>query len=523
MRKSTKFALLGLVTFMSVLSCNKQEQPKPVTPEPEIDYSQVDPNNIAFTSDDLIQTKFGGLGVEWGAYEDTDKIAEDGWERIIKYMNHLGAARIRLMINYDWFCQNFDNKGNTNPNDDTWTYNFNNKYARNMIELLEYCQVHRVDVAFGCWNVIGDFDEDPWKMMEKVSSDIRWAKITADVLNFLVNQKGFSCIKWFVNTNEPNFKGVKGRSKNYNNTYKIWEKGVKNVRAALDKIGLTKIGIIGGDTTGFEGTNEYFTNIAKRIPDKVADYGAHLYLGNYDIDSGKMLEQIQTIYKKVKQLDPGLGVDRDADIWEAGLLDGKDINDCQQNIVNPDYAIRMADYTLQCLAGGVNGVVYWDFDDAMHFMYNNNTQTPKEWGMFSSLAEASSGKQELRPWYHTSSLLCNLFKKGNKIYAPLQNHTQVQSVYRTIATINQDGTEGGFVCANSGRTPITKTFYMDDEVAGDKLYIYRFAEDTYRIGADGFIEPNEIIDGSLNKKITFTIPKRSVYFVSNHLLRVEEE
>ena len=510
MKKSTKYALLGLVTLMSILSCNQ----KGGSTEEKIDYSKVDPNNIAFTSDDLIQTSFGGLGVEWGAYEDTDKIAEGGWDRIINYMDHLGAARIRLMINYDWFCQNFDNKGNTDPADDTWTYNFNNKYAKNMIQILEYCQVHRIDVAFGCWNVIGDFQDDPWKMMEKVTSDIRWAKITADILNFLVNQKGFSCIKWFVNSNEPNYVGDEGSSKNYNNSFEVWAQGVKNVRAALDEIGLEHIGIVGGDTTGYEGTMEYFTKIAKNIPDKVADYGAHLYLSNIEVDRGEMLNEVQDIYKRVKKLDKGLGIVRDADIWEAGLLDGKTVLDCQQLIDTPDYAVRMTDYTIQCLAGGVNGIVYWDFDDAMHFMYFANLTTPKEWGMFSSLAEASSGKQALRPWYHSSSLLCHMLKKGNKIYSPLQNSPEVNMRFRSIATVSQDGQQAGFVCINSG-SETTKTFYLDEQVAGDTLYIYRFAADTYKLDVDGFIEPNEEIPGSLNKKITLTVPAHSAYFVSN--------
>ena len=515
MKKAYKFALLGLVTFMSILSCNKQEvQEKEAT----IDYSQVDPNNIAFTSDDLIQTSFGGLGVEWGCYEDTDKIAEGGWDRVINYMDHLGAARIRLMINYDWFCQNFDNKGTKDTSDDTWTYNFNNKYARNMITILEYCQVHAIDVAFGCWNVIGDFQDNPWDMMEKVTSDPRWAKISADVLNFLVNQKGFSCIKWFVSSNEPNYLGFEGSSKNYHNTYKKWETGVKNVRKALDDIGLYNVGIVGGDTTGLEGTEEYFTNIAKRIPNYVADYGAHLYLNNIEVDKGEMLDQIQEVYKKVKKIDKGLGIVRDADIWEAGLRDGKTAMDCQQLIATPDYAVRMADYTLQCVAGGVNGVVWWDFDDAMHFMYSANISTPKEWGMFSSLAGASAAKQELRPWYHSSSLLCHLLRKGNKVYSPLQNSTQVNMNFRTIATVSQDGTQGGFVCANASSRAATKTFYLDEQVTGDKLYIYRFSANTYELDEDGWIQPNEIIDGSLNKKITLTVPGRSVYFVSNSRL-----
>ena len=143
MKKRGKFTLLCLTSLLSLLSCGGNEEPMqsgPIVP------TNIDMDNIAFTSDDITSKSFGGLGVEWGAYEDTDKIAEGGWDRVIHYMDHLGAARIRLMINYDWFCQNFDSHNNTDPSDDTWTYNFTNKYARNMVEILEYCQIHAIDV-----------------------------------------------------------------------------------------------------------------------------------------------------------------------------------------------------------------------------------------------------------------------------------------------------------------------------------------------------------------------------------------
>lgn len=521
MKKVERFGLLGLATLLSLFSCQKNEDLSSNVNQNSsptravVDTSSVDKYHIAFVKEDITQKNFGGLGVEWGAYEDTDKIAEGGWDRIIHYMDHLAAARIRLMINYDWFCQNFDNKGNRDPSDDTWTYNFTNKYAKNMIDILEYCQIHHIDVAFGAWNVIGSLEGDIWNMMDQVTSDIRWAKITSDVLNFLVNEKGFSCIKWFVSSNEPNFTGSKGSSKNYNNTYQKWEQGVKNVRNALDAIGLNRIGIIGGDTTGFEGTEEYFTGIASNISNIVADYGYHLYLNNIAVDRGVMLEEINKLHTKIKYIDPKFGNSKKVDIWEAGLLDGKTILDCQKLINTVDYGVRMMDYTLQCLAGGMNGVVYWDFDDGMHFMYSLNSTTPKEWGMFSSLAEASSGKQELRPWYHSISLLTHLFKKGNVIYSPLQNDTSIDNTFRSIATISKDGTQGGFACVNAGVRTTTRTFYMNDEVKGDKLYIYYFGEGTYRLGEDGFIEPNDVIEGSLNKKITLTIPSRSGVVVSN--------
>lgn len=479
----------------------------------------VDPDRIAFQHADLIQESFGGLGVEWGVYEDTDKLAENGWERVIKNMDYLKPSRVRVMTNYDWFVTDFDNKGTKDKNDDTWNYNFANKYALNMFEILTYCQTHNIDVALGAWNVIADLNNDVWGMMDEVTSDIRWAKLSSDMLDFLVHKKGFTCIKWFVSSNEPNYLGYEGSSKNYNNTYAKWEKGVKQVRKALDDVGLNWIGIVGGDTTGLEGTNEYFTNIAKNMPDTVADYGCHMYLSNYLVDKGVLYSEIKTLYDKIMKIDRGLGKVRQADVWEAGLLDGKNsATDCQALIRTVDYAVRMGDYTIQCLAGGINSIVYWDFDDGMHFMYSNNQQTPKEWGMFSSLASSSAEKQELRPWFHSSSLLTHMLKEGNRIYSPLQNDPEVCDSFRSIATISPDGKQGGFAAVNSGIKKVTKTFYMEDKVEGDKLYIYTFCEGEILLGEDGFIKPSKVIDGSLNKKITLDIPYNTMVVVSNERL-----
>ena len=157
MKKGIKIAVLSMISLLSLASCGK-----------------ADLNTITFNDSDLIQESFGGLGVEWGAYEDTDKLIEGGWEKVIAHMDHLEAARIRLMISYDWFCQNFDDNGNDDKTDDTWTYNFSNKYALNMIEILEYCQIHNIDVAFGAWNVIGSLGEDDrifgWKQIANASA-----------------------------------------------------------------------------------------------------------------------------------------------------------------------------------------------------------------------------------------------------------------------------------------------------------------------------------------------------------------
>lgn len=504
--KPLKIALLGVVGLLALSACNTGKR------------KVTDKEEVYFYHEDINQESFGGLGVEWGAYEDTDKLIEGGWDLVLKHMDHLGAARIRLMINYDWFCQNFDDKGDYDKTNDTWTYNYTNKYARNMIDILEYCQTHNIDVAFGAWNVIGNLGNDVWNMMDEVTSDIRWAKISADTLDFLVNKKGFTCIKWFVSSNEPNWLGAQGASKNYNNTYEKWAQGVKNVRKALDAIGLQKVGIVGGDTTGFEGCEEYLINISKGLKKEVADYGAHLYLSNIMVDRGEMQAGIEDLYRRIKKNDKRLGKTIQADIWEAGLRDGKTILDCQTLIATANYAVRMADFTLQALAAGINGICYWDFDDAMHFMYSANATTPKEWGMFSSLAEASSGAQELRPWYHSSSLLTHLFKKGNKIYTPVLSSDDENGTFRSVATVSPDGKYGGFAAVNAGFKPVTKRFFLADQVEGAQTYVYIFNENSYRLGDDGYIIPNYVIEKSINNQFTMEIPSSTAVVFSNERL-----
>ena len=41
----------------------------------------VDKDNIVFRHDDIVLTNFEGLGVEWGTYEDPDKLTADSWKR----------------------------------------------------------------------------------------------------------------------------------------------------------------------------------------------------------------------------------------------------------------------------------------------------------------------------------------------------------------------------------------------------------------------------------------------------------
>ena len=482
--------------------------------------SKVNKDNLVFDKEHIVLDNFEGLGVEWGTYEDPDKLSSGSWERSLKIMDRLNPQVTRCMLNYDWFITNFDDKYDSDTSNDTWEYNFSNKLMNNTIDVLRYCDDHDIDVAFGCWNVPGSLGKDEYNMFTKVTSDPRWATMTADILEYLIKFQGIKCIKYFVNSNEPNYSGVEGKSKNYNNTFDIWAQGVKNVRKALDDRGFNNIKIIGGDTTGFEGTTEYFNGISTNdeLKEAVGDYGFHVYCPNMIIDTGDLAVRIRDIYDKVKKNDKELGVKRIPHIWEAGLYDGKNAEtDSNAYIANYSYGLRMADYTLQCAIAGVNAIVYWDFDDGMHFMYNaDGTMTSKGWGMFSSLSTDSAMKQRLRPWYHSSVLLTNLMRKGSKIIDNAANNPEVDNTFRSMGVVGPDNSYAGVVAVNRGMMPVTKTFRVAEQFNdSNKIYVYIYNEADLKIGEDGFVKENQILDLSLKNEIEISVPQNSMVILSS--------
>ena len=508
--------LISLVLLSSCLTamvgCNTQGKGK------------VDKDNLVFDKKGIVLDNFEGLGVEWGTYEDPDKLSSGSWERSLKIMDRLNPQVTRCMLNYDWFITNFDDKFDSDKSNDTWEYNFSNKLMNNTIDVLRYCDDHNIDVAFGCWNVPGSLGKDEYNMFTEVTSDARWATMTADILEYLIKFQGIKCIKYFVNSNEPNYSGVEGKSKNYNNTFEVWAKGVKNVRKALDDRGFNDIKIIGGDTTGFEGTIEYFNGISKsdELKEAVGDYGFHVYCPNMIIDTGDLAVRIRDIYDQVKKNDKDLGVKRIPHIWEAGLYDGKNAEtDSNAYIANYSYGLRMADYTLQCAIAGVNSIVYWDFDDGMHFMYNaDGTMTSKGWGMFSSLSTDSAMKQRLRPWYHSSVLLTNLMRKGSKIIDNPANDPEVDNTFRSMAVVGEDNTYAGVVAINRGILPVTKTFrvaeeFLSNATTPNKIYVYIYNESDLKIGEDGFVKENQVLDLSLKDEIEISVPQNSMVILSS--------
>ena len=95
-------SLVLLTSCLTAVSgCGKQDSEVEVV---------VDKDNLVFSNENVVLNNFEGLGVEWGTYEDPDKLSSGSWERSLKIMDRLNPQVTRCMLNYDWFITNFDDK-----------------------------------------------------------------------------------------------------------------------------------------------------------------------------------------------------------------------------------------------------------------------------------------------------------------------------------------------------------------------------------------------------------------------------
>ena len=146
--------------------------------------------------------------------------------------------------------------------------------------------------------------------------------------------------------------------------------------------------------------------------------------------------------------------------------------------------------------------------------------TSKGWGMFSSLSTDSAMKQRLRPWYHSSVLLTNLMRKGSKIIDNPANDPEVDNTFRSMAVVGENNTYAGVVAINRGMLPVTKTFRVAEEFLANaatpnKIYVYIYNEADLKIGEDGFVKENQVLDLSLKDEIEISVPQNSMVILSS--------
>lgn len=486
-----KFNLFSLVTMLSISCLTVFSQPVKI----EVNGKQV------------LEKSYIGNGVQWSAYPLKD-ISEKSWQRVFERTDFMKLNFIRLVVNANEYCQTY-------PIDGKPVYNFNADKIIRVCRILDYCQKQDVEVILGEW---GSPRYDGITI-----TDPRWTEMVGEFINYLVNVKKYSCIKYYNLGNEPNGRDGYvelwriGNSKNFDS----WRISILNLHKELVKRGIKEsIKIVGPDCSN---GNDWIKKIIndKELAASIDVYEVHSYARDKEIEDGAYGKEMAYYRDYISQKDPN-GKNKQFFMGEAGMITGRNKVDQQKMIATFQYGVWMTDYVIQSMNAGQAGLIAWDLDDAMH---TNGKLGPgddikdyiwKEWGFWDSFGE-EKGSPELtntRPWFYTWSLMSKYIPRGSQVLKT--SDSGIAGLRNTASKITVNGkTEYTFLIVNESIEKRAVNLVLAD-VKGIDLNQFNYFETDMPVDAKGFAVAKKVVkSANLSKGITIEMPSKGAVILTS--------
>lgn len=435
---------------------------------------------FSIDGENVITQSYLGNGAQWDPYQlDYGKaqlsISDADWKKIYDRLDFMKPQVMRVMIN-------------TSSAMDNDTLNVN-KGLDNLLPILEYCQSRNVTVTFGDWG--GGMVNSEVDSISK--SNLGYA---AKYLDFLVNDKGFTCIKYYNMINEPNgFWSVTDES------YSLWKDATAYFQGELESIGLTEqVSIMGPDIAIWDSNEtDWITRTHQDLGDAVGLYDIHTYPSKVTVNSEEYSRIIRAYKEKVPENTPiimgEIGFkfveDEDSDLNKENIARAKakpyaSVEDSQMFVYDHVYGTDMADALFQTVNEGYSGCVVWMLDDAMHSKEEKHKL--KVWGFWNILGDEFFGPEEetVRPWYYAWSLLTKYMPSGSRIFESLR---EGDDAIKTIA-LEKDG-KHMLAIVNVANTEKEIQINLENfpQLEGVKKFIY--SKEQMKTEGDYKILPNE--------------------------------
>ena len=496
-----KRLLILILLFNLSLSCKKDPGPDKVI---------VDTKNDLTIKNSIITSSFVGNGVQWGGYDalnywtGSPTLSQSDWDKLFKRVRFMRPPLVRIMVSAGW------------------NYMINNVFDPSksdpvLIKILDFCQTEGISVMIGEWGHSGG-----------LSVDQTWLENSAKFLEYLVNTKKYSCIKYFNMVNEPN-----GSWSSINGNYALWKTLIEQFYAKLTEKGIASaIKIIGPDIAVWDANlTSWVINANFDLGTKIGAYDIHTYPTDVQVQEGAY----QTMVKAYRKAAPvtqemlvtelGFKYDASSDLGKenARLIaaDPFASDDSNMMIFKSFYGIDMAAALIQNMLSGYSGSLLWDLDDAMYNIDGGGSTKLKRWGFWNILGSEKFGgasDETIRPWFYPMSLLCRYFPQGSEIYdVALPDKKGLQAV--------AGKKEGNYTIAivNSSYVSYDINLKMESGAAISSMNYYTYitgtgASFTGKIDADGFAvaqESNISVDFQKGNGKSITVPGKSFLLFTN--------
>lgn len=377
---------------------------------PSSGYSQNGQTEVTINTNDVINKSYIGNGAEWDPYQlNYGKVkfkAKDiDWVKLYDRLDFMRPQFMRVMINTTSLIQ-------------SGKLDFQHDYYQ-ISRILGYCQKHGVTVVLGDWG--GSMVNSKEKKINRIN-----LTLAARYVNFLIDKKGFTCIKYYNMINEPN-----GFWSATDGNYHLWARAVSYFYQQIENLGLcNKLSVIGPDIAIWTKRNTWWIDsCSTHLGKDIGLYDIHTYPSKSTVDSRKYDGIIKAYKEKVpdnKQVvisEMGLKFisKQDSALKRENYLKAKakpyaSTKDSQMFVYNYSYGIDVGAALFQAVNSGFSGVNVWMLDDAFHS--KGPRYKLKVWGFWNILGDKFFGKKEevVRPWYYSWSLLTKYMPTGSRIY-----------------------------------------------------------------------------------------------------------
>lgn len=454
----------------------------------------------------IINDCYIGNGAQWDPYQlDYGKgrlnISDADWKKLYDRLDFMRPQFIRIMINTSSFFED----GKFVPE----------KKMDVLSKMLDYCQSRNVTVMFGDWG---------WSVINTREAEIndKNMKHAAELVDYLVNKRGYSCIKYYNLINEPN-----GHWASTNKSYPLWAASIRQFYKNMENLKLNdKVGIVGPDIAIWDKNEAWWIDsTATQLGGKIQIYDIHTYPSKTTVNSGEYTDIISAYknsvpegkkivmgeigFKFVEKVD---SLYNQENIRRARVKKHASLEDSQMFVYDYMYGTDMADALFQTINNAYSGSVVWMLDDAMHS--NEAPDKLKIWGFWNIFGEEQFGTEEenVRPWYYAWSLVTKYIPSGSKIFK-----TEVSGDPNIKAITS--GKDGKFMIAIVNVSKEVRTVKLEglnmQNLSNCKKFIY--SDGTLKKEGDHKLLPNEE-DLTLNfqKGESFTMPAESLIVYTNY-------
>lgn len=424
---------------------------------------------VTISQTDAHDNQFLGIGAQWDSYNYVSaNLSSADFDLIEKRLAWMRPSIIRVMMLTKWCYNNSD-------------YNWESPEMQQLYRILDVCKEQDIDVILTDWGCgTPGYPERDWLKVPGIedATDTNYSKAIGTYLDYLINTRNYTNIRYFIMGNEPNLEIV---------DWTMWKTGLLNVRAEINNRGLdSQVLLTGCDESG---GNSWHLQAVDELSTVLDAYDYHGYPDDETVKAGELENLIYAKNQYIVNGDP-LGNLKPVIVGEAGVTPLNKMDDF-------DYGVKIADYAVQAMNAGSSAISAWMLDDNSYPGFNNGMWKDK------------SNNFEFRNWFYVWSLFCRLFPDGSYI-CKVPNPDPLVRI--TAAKLADDGWS---ICiVNRAENPLKTKLYLP--ATGTKiLYQYLYKEDNLKTDDEGFPVPESSFDQDFTDEIEVFVSANSVVFITS--------